>query len=178
MAMVILPCIYVALTASAVWGVYYFAAHHFVAIWNWPTGLSKFSLLFKVICSVTPLLVGGVVAFFMVKPLFAGRGRRMQPLALNPEFEPRIHQFVPDVCSVVGSPAPRRIELNCEVNASAHFDRGLHGWLGNDLILTLGLPLVAGLNARELAGVIAHEFGHFRQGTGMRLSYLIRRVNG
>jgi hypothetical protein len=28
----------------------------------------------------------------MIKPLFAGRGRKMQPLALNSEFEPRIHQ--------------------------------------------------------------------------------------
>jgi len=25
--------------------------------------------------------------------------------------------------------------------------------------------------------VIAHEFGHFRQGAAMRLSYVIRRVN-
>ncbi len=30
---------------------------------------------------------------------------------------------------------------------------------------------------REFAGVIAHELGHFRQGAGMRASYLIRGVN-
>ncbi len=46
---------------------------------------------------------------------------------------------------------------------------GLLSFLGHDLVLTLGLLLIAaGLTERELAGVIAHEFGHFRQGAGMR----------
>ena len=40
----------------------------------------------------------------------------------------------------------------------------------------IGAPLVAGLSLREFAGVLAHEFGHFRQGTGMRLTYIIRCV--
>jgi Zn-dependent protease with chaperone function len=177
-AMVILPCIYVALTALAAYGVYHFATHYFASIWDWPIGMSKVAFLLKVICSVTPLLVGGAVAFFMVKPLFARAAARMHPLALNPEVEPRVYHLVHGVCNAVGAPAPRRIELNCDLNASAHFDRGLRGLLGNDLILTLGMPLIAGLSEREVAGVIAHEFGHFRQGAGMRLSYLIRRVNG
>lgn len=30
---------------------------------------------------------------------------------------------------------------------------------------------------RQVAGVLAHEFGHFAQGAGMRFSYIIRRVN-
>jgi Zn-dependent protease with chaperone function len=45
-------------------------------------------------------------------------------------------------------------------------------------VLTIGLPLAAGLTLREMAGVLAHEFGHFAQGTGMRLTYVIRVVNG
>ena len=45
-------------------------------------------------------------------------------------------------------------------------------------MLTIGLPLVAGLSLREFAGIIAHEFGHFTQGFGMRLSYVIRQING
>ncbi len=78
---------------------------------------------------------------------------------------------------LVGASAPRRIDLDCEVNASASFRRGFVSMLGNDLVLTIGLPLVAGLDLRQLSGVLAHEFGHFAQGGGMRLSYIIRRVN-
>ena len=48
---------------------------------------------------------------------------------------------------------------------------------GKDLVLTIGLPLISGMNLRQLAGVLAHEFGHFAQGSGMALTYLVRSVN-
>lgn len=176
--MLILPCIYAALIASVCWGVYYFAVNDFMAIWGWSLGHTKYALAIKVICSVTPLLAGGTIALFMVKPFFARRARQMQPLALDPQMEPRVYSCVNEICRLLAAPAPTRIQLDCAVNASAHFEGGWSGLFRNKLILTLGLPLVAGLSERELAGVIAHEFGHFRQGVGMRLSYVIRRVNG
>jgi Zn-dependent protease with chaperone function len=37
---------------------------------------------------------------------------------------------------------------------------------------------LAGLNVQQLAAVLAHEMGHFAQGGGMRLSYIIRSING
>ena len=39
------------------------------------------------------------------------------------------------------------------------------------------MPLVAGITLRQFAGVLAHEFGHFSQGAGMRLSVLINSIN-
>lgn len=177
-AMSVLPCLYVAIMVLTGYGVYYFAVHEFPAIWAWPGGYNRVTLAVKTFCSFTPLLVGGSVAFSMVKPLFARRSAHMQPLALNPAVEPRVYELVQSVCHTLRAPMPRRIELNCDLNASAGFDQGLGGFFGNRLILTLGLPLVAGMTQRELAGVIAHEFGHFRQCGGMRLSYLIRKVNG
>lgn len=45
-------------------------------------------------------------------------------------------------------------------------------------VVMILLPvLYLGLTARQLAGVIAHEFGHFTQGTAMRLTYLVGQVN-
>ena len=175
-AMILLPAIYAAFTALAGYGVYYFATHHFASIWDWPVG-GRYGFLFKIVCSITPLLIGLIVVLFMVKPLFARQPRRMQPITLNPEHEPLFHALVQRICAIVGAPAPREIRLDCAVNASAGFRRGFLSFFGNDLVLTVGLPLVAGLSMRQLAGVIAHEFGHFRQGAAMRLSYVIRRVN-
>ncbi len=175
--MLVLPCIYAGITALTTYGVYWFATHEFLAIWAWPIAMNRGVLVVKVLFSFTPLLVGGTVAFFMIKPFFARQAKRMQPLALDPAVEPQVYALVRQVCEAVGAPTPRRIELNCDVNASAKFDPGLGGFFGNRLILTLGMPLIAGLTQRELAGVIAHEFGHFRQGAGMRFSYLIRKVN-
>lgn len=48
---------------------------------------------------------------------------------------------------------------------------------GNDLVLTIGMPLVLGLSLRQFAGVLAHEFGHFSQGAGMRLTFIIRTIS-
>ena len=62
------------------------------------------------------------------------------------------------------------------MNASAH----LANWAlspSKELVLTIGLPLVAGLTLRQFTGVLAHEFGHFSQGAGMRLTLLIRSIN-
>jgi hypothetical protein len=63
------------------------------------------------------------------------------------------------------------------MNASAGFRRGWYSFYVNDLVLTIGLPLVAGMDTRQLAGVIAHEFGHFTQGTAMRFGYIIDRID-
>jgi Zn-dependent protease with chaperone function len=175
--MLILPLIYLTLTLAVGWSVYYFATNHFLTIWNWPVGRSVYSTILRIVCSVTPLLVGGIVAIFMVKPLFTPRPKQMRPLALNPEIDQRVYVLVHEICKLLGAKPPVRIELDCSLNASAGFDGGLSGFFTNRLVLTLGMPLVAGLTQRELAGVIAHEFGHFRQGFGMRVSYLIRSVN-
>jgi len=119
-----------------------------------------------------------VLVFFMVKPLLARRAPSAQPLAMNPALEPALYALIARICDLVGAPMPRRIDLVCDLNASAGFRRGAASLLGNDLVLTIGLPLVAGLNLQQFAGVIAHEFGHFAQGFGMRLSYIIRCING
>jgi hypothetical protein len=52
---------------------------------------------------------------------------------------------------------PRRVEVDCYLNASARFNRGLSSFLSHDLILKLGMPLVAGVTERKLAGVIAYN---------------------
>jgi Zn-dependent protease with chaperone function len=175
LAMVTLPLIYLAMIGAAGWAVYYWATHFTFLL---ASGGSGRVWLFKLLCYITPLFAGAVLVFFMIKPLFARRAPHAQPLALNPGAEPFLFAFVTKLCQTVGAPFPTRIDIDCQLNASASFRRGAFSLLGNDLVLTIGLPLVAGLNLREFAGVLAHEFGHFTQGFGMRLTYVIRTVNG
>ncbi|MBX7103429.1 MAG: M48 family metalloprotease [Gemmataceae bacterium] len=122
---------------------------------------------------VGPIVVGGILSFFMVKPLFAPRQRRAKLRTLEFGSEPLLFALVTRIARAVGAPEPRRINIDAEVNAMA----GLGSFWGSDLTLTIGLPLVAGLTIEQLAGVIAHELGHFSQGAGMRLSNLIRSIN-
>lgn len=174
--MVILPLVYLAMIVAAGYAVYFYATH-FTFLLTSREGGGRLYLV-QLLAYLTPLFVGVVLVFFMVKPLFARRAPHAQPLAMNPALNPALFALIAKICDTVDAPMPTRIDLNCDLNAAAGFRRGAFSLFGNDLVLTIGLPLVAGLNLREFAGVMAHEFGHFTQGFGMRLSYVIRSING
>ena len=169
--MLLLPLVYLALVAAVSYAVYYHVVYN-VAIFG-GTGNAKG----KVIAYLAPLVVGIILVLFMIKPLFAKRGRGNAPTSLRRDQEPLLFAFVERLCEVVGAPKPSAIQVDTQVNASASFREGVVGFLRKDLVLTIGLPLAAGLTMRQLAGVLAHEFGHFAQGTGMRLTFIVRSIN-
>jgi Zn-dependent protease with chaperone function len=172
--MLLLPMIYLAMVGFVAYATYYHAVHNAAPLLRETSSHPIFGVLFYVMSSMG----GIIVVFFMLKPLLARSPKRAQPLALNPASERLLYAFIEKVCDIVGAPSPKRIDLDCKINAAAGFRRGFFSMFSNDdLVLVLGLPLVSNLTARELAGVIAHEFGHFTQGTAMRLSYLISSIN-
>jgi predicted Zn finger-like uncharacterized protein len=172
--MVLLPMVYLAIIGLVVAAVLYHAVHNISILQSVRGGNA---LKVAAMIYATPIIAGGMVVALMVKPLFARPARGPKSRSLDPGDEPLLHAFVDGVCDAVGSPRPARIEVDCRVNASAHRDGGLLGVLGGRLILTIGLPFAAGVSLRQFAGVLAHEFGHFSQGAGMRLYGLIMRIN-
>jgi len=173
--MVLLPVAYVAIIGLVVAGVCYHAVHSWTFLHN--LGLGQRSTRWAVLIYLAPLFAGAVVVVFMLKPLFARPARREKQRFLDPEVERLLHAFVDGVCASVGAPPPTRIEVSCDVNAGARREGPLLGVFGNELVLLIGLPLAAGLTLKQFAGVLAHEFGHFSQGAGMRLYVLIMTIN-
>jgi Zn-dependent protease with chaperone function len=169
-AMVLLPLIYIALVVLSGWAVLWHLTHN-TWIFN---GASGRGAVLRLIVYLGPAVAGVILVFFMIKPFFARKAKAPEPITLDPAKEPLLFAFVEKICGLVGAPVPCRIDIDCQVNASASLRRGL--W-SKDLVLTIGMPLASGLNMREFAGVLAHEFGHFAQGAGMRLTYIIRNVN-
>ena len=170
-AMVLLPLIYLALIGAAGYAVFAWA----VAGWEITEGVGRGWV--RLLVYATPLVAGSVVVLFMIKPLFSSLGKQDPGHRLDRDAEPELFRFVDAVCRWVGSPRPAEIRVDDQVNASASFRRGWLSLLAGDLRLTVGLPLVEGLPADHLAGVLAHEFGHFAQRGGMRLTYVVRSIN-
>jgi Zn-dependent protease with chaperone function len=171
LGMVLLSVIYFGLILLTAYGVYYHLEHDSAMVKvtgaNWVTvGLY-----------LTPLFAGVILVFFMFKPYFAGTPEPPPRYSLTPQSDPVLFEFISRICELVRAPRPSRVDVDCQINASASFRRGLMSLRGNDVVLTIGLPLVAGLNMQEFAGVLAHEFGHFAQGAGMRLTYVIRQTS-
>lgn len=175
-AMLLLPLLYLAIIAAAGYAVYYHARYHFDVV---PTGTGgRVQVIAFFFVYVAPLIIGVIAVLFMIKPLLARPARRDMPLTLDRSQEPLLYAFIERLCEVIGAPFPREIEVDCSINAGAGLINGMWGLFRRRLGLSIGLPLVAGLDVRQFAGVLAHELGHFTQGVGMRLSYVIRRING
>lgn len=172
--MVLLPLVYVGLIGLAGWALYVYCAEYFLPILTFGEG--RIRAIMAVLAS-TPVVVGLAIVVALCHPFFARRGERQQPITVQAKDEPLFVAYVQRICQLLGAPTPREIRLDCSVNASAAFRRGLLSLGRPDLVLTIGVPLIVGLSSRQLAGVIAHEFGHFRQGGAMRLSYLVRSIN-
>lgn len=179
--MIMLPLIYVALIGFVGWGVWYHAVNH-TGIMSAAAGIGTGrnagrAAAMAFLIYVTPIISGTALVLFMFKPLFSRPATDSGRRTLKPDDEPLLFEFVERICRAVGSPRPRRIDIDCNINASAGFGSGLLSMVGSDLVLTLGMPLVAGLTMRQFGGVLAHEFGHFAQGAGMRLTYVIRSIS-
>ncbi len=171
-AMIILPLAYLALVGGLGCATWYHATRDTFLL----GGTGREAVL-RLLVYATPILGGVVTVLFMIKPLFASRQRPPAAITLARAGHPELFAFIDRICDLISAPRPVKVCIDSRVNASASFASPLSIFRGG-LVLTIGLPLVRGLTLRQFGGVLAHEFGHFTQGGGMRLSYLIRSING
>lgn len=134
-------------------------------------------IVWRLLAWAIPGFAGSVLILFLLKPLFAPRRKTPQAVMLAEDAEPAFRAAIHALCGAIGTRPPTQIRLSHEVNAWVQFDGGVFGFLFGRKLLTVGLPLVAGMSARHFVGVLAHEFGHFAQGGGMRSAWLINTVN-
>lgn len=170
-----MPAVYAALVVLLGWGLFWGAGNWMA----WAKTASGGALgaglrtgLLVVGMGVGLWVLGSLLRPFVVKSL-----RRRSGLALSPVSEPLLFAFVHMVCDAVGVSRPARVEVDCRMNASVRFQGEGVGRGADDWVLTLGLPLVAGLSLPAFAGVLAHELGHFGQGWAMRACWVIRGLN-
>ena len=80
--------------------------------------------------------------------------------SLDLRRHPVLARRLEEIRAALGAPRPDMVLLNHDFNASVtQVPRlGIFGW--HRTYLTLGLPLMYGLEPRQLDAVLAHEFGH------------------
>ncbi|MDZ4685588.1 MAG: M48 family metallopeptidase [Planctomycetaceae bacterium] len=166
---------YVALVAATGYAVYWHAVTHttWLAL---PAGTPGRARALVFLGYVLLILFGSIMVLFLLKPLVARSSRAKLGRKLELSDEPIVYSFVAKLAEVVGAPEPAEIRVNSSVNAAAVMGSGLLGLFSRRLVLVIGTPLAAGLDANQFAGVIAHELGHFSQGVGSRVSGFIRAI--
>lgn len=164
-AMLVLPLLYIGLIALIIHTMWWVWVHTPIALWGpWVPYMT--------------IAFGSILLLFLVKPFFARNPQTAAPQRIKESAEPFLFEYVTRLCEIVRAPVPKSIRVNTQVNAFASFRLGMISLLRNEMTLTIGLPIVAGMSLRELTGVLAHEFGHFSQGAGMRAYYVIATING
>ncbi len=123
-----------------------------------------------------PLLIFFIFTLFLIKPFFSTY-KKQNDLELNKKKHYRFYHLINTLAESMGLPSPKHIYVNSDVNAFVAPRNGFISLLKGDLTLTVGLPLLAGLNSRQLVGVLGHEFGHFRQRNAMIANYIVNTAN-
>lgn len=171
LALLLLPLFYMAIVSVTVILLFHHLTENFVWLLQPHTNLILISLYFFFTTELS------LLAFFLIRPLLPNPQFFKKEIELFPQDEPRLFQFVYQICSALSTPVPVKIFVNMDINASARFAVRVTDILRGRFDLILGLPLVRGLDLSQFAGVLAHELGHFRQGLGMRLVHIIRAYN-
>ncbi len=155
--MLTLYLLYLGLLGLVVYGVWYYATnfHHLLA-----GGIGSWMLF------IGPIAVGGLTAFFLAKPLFARRSCLEPEEGLTEQDHPLLFALVKSLAEYTQTPCPNRISIGLYTNAFAVRYR-VNG--NKELVLAIGLPVIASMNVQQLAGIIAHELGHLSQRGGMQL---------
>ncbi|MBW5481971.1 M48 family metalloprotease [Streptomyces bambusae] len=110
------------------------------------------------------VVVSVLLAVPIVRGMFMLRTPKDEPhpgIRVTPEQEPRLWQIVRELAEQVDTRAPDEIVLTDEVNASVSEQARFGGLVGGRRTLTLGLPLMSGLDEMQLRAVLAHELGHY-----------------
>ncbi|MFI0940325.1 M48 family metalloprotease [Streptomyces sp. NPDC021020] len=104
-------------------------------------------------------ILRGMYAF-----LRAGRLGTPDGVAVTQQDEPELWAEVRAVADGLGERPPQELYLTFDVNASVAEQSRLLGLLPGRRRLTVGVPLLVGLDRAELRSVLAHEFGHYTNG--------------
>jgi Zn-dependent protease with chaperone function len=107
------------------------------------------------------------LAVFLLKALFfVNRGGEVDDIEVTADDEPQLFEFLHRLADEAGAPRPHRVFLSPRVNAAVFYDLTLLNLVfPSKKNLEIGLPLVNSLTLGEFKAVLAHEFGHFRQGS-------------
>lgn len=122
------------------------------------------------------VIAGLALLYSLIAALFRRHGDESESRLLSPGACPVLYCFVKALCTLIRAPVPDEIRMSQVPNASAGRRGGFLGVVGGRLVLEIGAPLLCGLELKALAGVVAHELGHFSQATSGLLFRFVATV--
>ena len=122
--------------------------------------------------------VGVLVFFFLIKFMFkTHRSDRNEMQEIKAKDHPKLFALIQETAEEVGTPMPKHVYLSPGLGASVFYDSNFWSmFVPVRKNLDIGLGLLQSMTALELKAIIAHEFGHFAQGS-MRVGSFVYQLN-
>lgn len=136
--------------------------------------VNKFTIILKI-----GAIAGSAMLFvFALKFIFKLKNHKpTNRIKLIKDENPKLWEFILDICKQTGAPKPKNIYLDPDVNAYFSYT---NSWLSLFLPikkeLTIGIGITESLNLSEFKAVMTHEFGHFAQ-RSMKIGSYIMTAN-
>ena len=113
---------------------------------------------------VGAIVVAGICVKVVLEPLFKiFEPRKNNGKEIKREDYPELFAEIDDVVQKVDCLQPKHVYLSDECNAYVNYP-SMWGYIFHGRQnLTIGIPLLYGINKTELKSILSHEFGHFTQ---------------
>jgi len=117
-----------------------------------------------VVLGIMVILAAGYCLVIVLKPIFKIFEKpKRKGIEIKREDYPELFSLIDEVVKEVDCLQPKHVRVSNECNAYV-FHSSLLGYIkSGSQNLTIGLPLLYGMNKTELKAILAHEFGHFTQ---------------
>lgn len=117
-----------------------------------------------VVLGIMVILAAGYCLVIVLKPIFKIFEKpKRKGIEIKREDYPELFNLIDEVVKEVDCLQPKHVRVSNECNAYV-FHSSLLGYIkSGSQNLTIGLPLLYGMNKTELKAILAHEFGHFTQ---------------
>ncbi|HEY0720076.1 MAG TPA: hypothetical protein VGE50_02365 [Gammaproteobacteria bacterium] len=130
-------------------------------------------LVLAALLSALLLVAGTLFLLLLAKPLLGLFHRKEPQFELTEDVEPEFFHYVAEIAALVGTTPPLQIKVN---NGAALTVRPIGRWralLHRDKQLSVGLSLLAGLDSRQLAALLAQALYPWRPGFFALLGQLL-----
>ncbi|MDB6118260.1 MAG: heat shock protein HtpX [Verrucomicrobiaceae bacterium] len=113
----------------------------------------------------------------LVRQLFTPHVTKPVRMELLQGDQPELFEAIRLVSEKVCAPVPTKVVVDSTAGIGADFDSCMDAVRGRRLRLNIGLCLVVGVSAQELAALLAHELAFFSAGSGTKSAKFIRGVH-
>lgn len=138
---------------------------------------TDFPILVKIALMI-PVIWLAYTMFVLLKLLFYKHKPELNHLReITKKEEPALFELIYSVARSAGTPYPRKVYLNTDVNAFVFYESNFWSmFLPTGKNLVIGMGIINTSTIQELKSVLSHEFGHFSQ-KSLKLGSYVYHVN-